>query len=222
MLVLMVGSKILDLLLASPTIINELKAESVEPTEPSKTLDNLTSIVDDKKPSAAEVKPADDLHDVEKALTEGESAQPPAEPAKAACAYTDIELEILQSLDKRRQELHDRDQDISLKESSLSVIDKNINDKITELEALQKELKSILTQYEAKEDEKILRLVKVYENMKPQEAAKIFEQLQMSILLEVAHKMKEVKLAPILAKMDAQKAKELTVELANWRRIKNS
>ncbi|MFI4984326.1 MAG: MotE family protein [Rickettsiales bacterium] len=213
----------LDLVLGNPIFISELKADSAEPNKTSADL--LTSGISDQEAAAAQKgqadKPAiDDLKDVEKSL-EGTSESPSNEPSHQ-CKYTDIELEILQSLDKRRQELEDRDSDISLKESSLNVIDKNIKDKIAELEDLQKQLKGIMTQYEAKEDEKILRLVKVYENMKPQEASKIFEQLPMPILLEVANKMKEPKLAAILAKMDSKKAEELTVELANWRRVKTS
>ena len=87
---------------------------------------------------------------------------------------------------------------------------------------LQNELKGIMAEYQNKEEEKVKSLVKIYESMKPQDAAKIFEQLQMSILVEVADHMKEVKLAQVLAKMDAYKAKELTVELANRRRVKEN
>jgi len=133
--------------------------------------------------------------------------------------FTDIETQVLQSLVARRGELEQRENDISLKEASLLVIEKNIDKKVTELKSLQKELGKIMEQYQVKENEKITSLVKVYESMKPAEAAKIFEQLQMSILVEVADNMKEAKLGQILAKMDAYKAKEITVELAGRRRI---
>ena len=69
-----------------------------------------------------------------------------------------------------------------------------------------------------KENEKIKSLVKVYEAMKPQDAAKIFEQIDMDILLSVAVHMKEAKLAQILSKMNPEKAKELTVELISYRK----
>lgn len=133
--------------------------------------------------------------------------------------FTDIETQVLQSLVARREELEQRESDISLKEASLLVIEKNIDKKIEELKGLQYELNKIMELYNTKEDEKIASLVKVYESMKPTEAAKIFEQLQMSILVEVADNMKEAKLGQILAKMDTYKAKEITVELASRRRI---
>jgi len=60
-------------------------------------------------------------------------------------------------------------------------------------------------------------LVKIYENMKPKDAARIFEQLEMAVLIPVVERMKERKTAPILAKMDPVKAQAITVELAQRR-----
>jgi len=57
-------------------------------------------------------------------------------------------------------------------------------------------------------------LVKIYENMKPKDAAPIFEQLDMDVLLDIVDRMKEAKVAPILAQMNPAKAKEVTDELA--------
>lgn len=136
--------------------------------------------------------------------------------------FTQTELELLQSLSARKKELDERERSISLKENSLSVIENNISTKVKELQELQAQLNEILKQYEEKEDDKIKSLVKVYENMKPNEAAKIFDQLEMIILLEVAVRMKEAKLAQIIAKMDTYRAKELTVELANRRKVKSN
>ena len=134
--------------------------------------------------------------------------------------FTQEEVEILQSLSKRRDELDLREKDVTLKENSLLAIEKNIDNKIEEMQQIEAQLKVILTEYNKKEDEKIRGLIKVYENMKPADAAKIFDQLQTTILIEVAAGMKEAVLAQILSKMDAYKAKELTVELANRRSIK--
>jgi flagellar motility protein MotE (MotC chaperone) len=61
--------------------------------------------------------------------------------------------------------------------------------------------------------------VKIYETMKPKDAAPIFEQLEMAILLDVIERMKEAKVAPIIAAMDPQKAKSLTTDLVKRRRL---
>jgi flagellar motility protein MotE (MotC chaperone) len=50
--------------------------------------------------------------------------------------------------------------------------------------------------------------------MKPKEAAEIFNKLEMDVLLGVAQRMKEGKVAPILASMQPDKARMLTQILA--------
>ena len=87
------------------------------------------------------------------------------------------------------------------------------------MKTLQNTIEGLLRQYNYQEDNKMRSLVKIYENMKPKEAAKIFEQLDMNILLEVIERMKEQRVAPIMAEMDPSKAKAVTAELAQRRQI---
>ena len=56
--------------------------------------------------------------------------------------------------------------------------------------------------------------MKIYETMKPHDAARIFEQLDMPVLLGVFGHMKERNAAPILAAMDPTKARAVTLALA--------
>lgn len=227
----MIGSKVLDILEISSSLdvigIRSISAQehgAEEPKEGEKKKDDAPKSEEqakgEKKSEAkSEEDPKkDDLisQQVEKP-SEGEK-----DPDAPKVYFTKTELDLLQSLSARKKELEDREKSISLKENSLSVIESNISSKLKELQDLQNQLNDILKQYEQKEDDKIKSLVKVYENMKPNEAAKIFDQLQMSILLEVAVSMKEAKLAQIIAKMDTYKAKELTVELANRRKVKSN
>ena len=60
-------------------------------------------------------------------------------------------------------------------------------------------------------------LVKVYEAMKPRDAAVIFNDLQMPVLLPVIDRMKESKAAPVLAAMNPDKARDVTAGLAQLR-----
>ncbi len=55
--------------------------------------------------------------------------------------------------------------------------------------------------------------------MKPKDAARIFEELEMDTLLLVTERMKERKLAPIMAKMNPARATEITVELSRLRNL---
>ena len=136
------------------------------------------------------------------------SEEEESEAEKMAKMFSDTELEVLQGLAKRREMLDMREEDISLRESVLMTIEQNIDKKIMALKQLQKDVQMVLDDYNAKEDRKIKGLVKVYESMKPQDAATIFEDLEMDILLPVASNMKEAKLALILSKMNIMKARE--------------
>lgn len=133
--------------------------------------------------------------------------------------YSQVELDILQSLSKRRDELNQWENDIKLKENLLSATEQRINDKIGEIKSLEGSVRKLLSQYNDHEDSKIRSLVKIYENMKPKDAAQIFNEMEMPILLEVVDKMSERKAAPILAQMDPKKAKEVTVQLAEQRKL---
>lgn len=133
--------------------------------------------------------------------------------------FSAVELELLQNLSRRRDELDRWERNIQIKEAALNATEKRINDKIGQIEAMKKEVAALLTEYNTQEDAKIKGLVKIYESMKPADAARIFDELDIPILLLVIDKMAEKKAAPILAGMDARKAKQITVELAAQHRL---
>lgn len=145
-------------------------------------------------------------------------APKPAEAGEPA-AMSPTEMDVLQKLSQRRGQLDLREKDIERRESLLKAAEDQIERKIAEMKSLRGTIESLLRQYNDQEDSKMRSLVKIYENMKPKEAAKIFEQLDMEILLEVVERMKEQKVAPILAEMDPGKARTLTSELAQRRQM---
>jgi flagellar motility protein MotE (MotC chaperone) len=60
-------------------------------------------------------------------------------------------------------------------------------------------------------------LVKVYETMKPREAAAIFNEMDMPVLLQVMDRMKDAKAAQILGAMQPDRARSITAQLAAMR-----
>jgi len=97
--------------------------------------------------------------------------------------------------------------------------EQRIDQKITELEQLQATIEDLLVQHDEQDEAQMQSLVKIYESMKPKDAARIFEELDMEVLLEVVERMKERKTAPILAQMNPERAKEVTLELAQRREL---
>jgi flagellar motility protein MotE (MotC chaperone) len=130
---------------------------------------------------------------------------------------TDEELVLLQSLSQRREELEQRARQIDEREVLLKAAERRIDQKISELERLQASIESLLVQHDEQSEAQVQSLVKIYESMKPKDAARIFEELDMEVLLEVIERMKERKIAPILAQMNPQRAQTVTLELAQRR-----
>ena len=150
--------------------------------------------------------------------------EPAREPVRTTAAvlpressYTAAEVEILQNLSRRREELDSREQGIAAREALLAAAEKRIESRIGELKALEAKLTALADQRGEEEEKRLRGLVKVYESMKPADAARIFQELDMPVLLDVAERMKEAKLGPILAQMNPQKARAMTVELAGRR-----
>lgn len=125
-------------------------------------------------------------------------------------SLSDAEIDLLQSLAERRKELDLRAHQLEQREVLLLAVERRIDEKVETLKVLQKSI-----QGEAENQYK--SLVKIYENMKPKDAARIFEELDMAILLPVTEHMKERKLAAVLAKMTTTTAMRLTTRLAQRR-----
>ena len=94
-----------------------------------------------------------------------------------------------------------------------------IDKKIEEMKVLQATIEQSITTYDEQQAAKMASLVKIYENMKPKDAARIFEELDMDTLLLVAERMKERSLAPIMANMDPGRARDITVDLSRRRQL---
>ena len=132
---------------------------------------------------------------------------------------TPAEIDLLQQLAERRQVLESREQEFEIRTGLFAAAETRIDKKVEELKVLRETISGLIKTFDAQQDAKLLSLVKIYENMKPKEAAKIFEELEMDTLLEVAERMKERKLAPIMAKMDPERARDMTVELSRLRQL---
>ncbi len=126
---------------------------------------------------------------------------------------TKSEVDTLQRLAERRAVIERREREVEAKDGLLKAAEARIEGKIAQLQDLEKNIQSLLKQYDAQKQEEIDQLVRVYSVMKPKDAARIFDTLEMPILVGVVQKMKDAKVAPILAAMDSRRAVALTEEL---------
>lgn len=129
------------------------------------------------------------------------------------------QIELLQSLADRRQELEERERTLVQREGLLAAAEHRIDQKIGELNGIKAEIEDLIRKYDEQEEEQLGSLVKIYETMKAKDAAKIFDALDMDILLQVIERMKASKTAPVLAAMTPERAKEVTARIAERRKM---
>ena len=130
-----------------------------------------------------------------------------------------LQAEVFQRLTERREELDRRSRELDQRDALLTAAQQRIDQKVTELTELRTNIEGLLRQVDEKQTAQLESLVKIYETMKPKDAARIFEALEMPVLLDVVERMREGKSAPVLAAMDPLKAKEVTASLIERRAL---
>ena len=173
----------------------------------------------DAKPATPEKKP-DAKPEAEK------KPEPPKANANAGgprsfdpAAATEAEIDVLQRLGARREELERRARDLDARDALLKAAEQRIDLKIGEMRKIEETVNALLKKHEEEQDTRLRSLVKIYENMKPKEAARIFEQLDMPILLDLVERMREAKVAQVIANLEPERAKAVTASLAKRRQL---
>ena len=136
----------------------------------------------------------------------------PLEPGRIASPG---ERAVLERLQTRRQELDTRSREMEMRENLLKAAEKRLEDKVTELKDAEGRVNTAMGTRDKVGAERFKGIVSMYENMKPKDAARIFDRLDMKILVEVSTQIKPQKMSEILAQMTPDNAERLTVELAN-------
>jgi flagellar motility protein MotE (MotC chaperone) len=137
----------------------------------------------------------------------------PVDLAKEA-GISAAEFRLLQSLQERRQTLDARERDIVTRENVIKAADMRVQERMASLKQVEAGIQRLLGQLDEAESQRIASLVKVYEKMKPKDAAEVFEGLDDDVLLKIASRMKEQPLSLILAKVEPTRARRITAMLA--------
>jgi flagellar motility protein MotE (MotC chaperone) len=145
----------------------------------------------------------------EAAKPEGTNANrepsPPVSPSERA---------ILERLQSRRQELEARAREIDIRESLLKAAEKRIESRVEELKAVESRIDTASEQKSEADIARFKGIVTMYEGMKPKDAAKVFDRLEMPVLIEIASQIAPRKMSDVLGQMSPEAAERLTVELA--------
>ncbi|HEY3697507.1 MotE family protein [Phenylobacterium sp.] len=208
---------------ALPDLLSGARAFAEDVAKPDRPAKKAKAGEAVKSGETGEGTPAD-TGDAQDATTKAALPTPTVKPV-AVCAPTaaelakeaglsPAELQVLQSLGVRRGQLDQREQQLDVQLALMAAAEAKLDAKVRALTGLKTDIKGLLVQADSHEDEEINRLVKVFEAMKPKDAAPRMVLLEDSVRLPIAAKMKERVLSAILAQMPPPEAKRLTESLA--------
>lgn len=129
-------------------------------------------------------------------------------------AVTASERAVLERLQSRRQEIETRAREIDIRESLMKSAEKRIEGRIEEMKATEARISVASQQKSEAEAARFKGLVTTYEAMKPKDAARVFDRLELSVLFEIASQIAPRKMSDIMGQMQPEAAERLTVEMA--------
>lgn len=132
---------------------------------------------------------------------------------------TASEVKVLQELAQRRDQMVLREKELHAKESTLKAVEARLDAKLNELKDVKEKIEQAFDKDDERQKIKLDKLVKLYEGMKPKDAAKIMQDLHLEVSVRILEQMKEKSGSLILAKMDPETARFITVKLAERRRL---
>jgi flagellar motility protein MotE (MotC chaperone) len=184
-------------------MFNFPSGRSPAPTKFEKAAAEMTASVD--KPKAAEPAPG--------GRSPGEAVQETTLVSQSP-APSASERAVLERLQERRQELDSRARELEIRESLLKAHEQRIEAKVEELKGVETRITAATRQKDDADAQRFKSIIAMYENMKSKDAARIFDRLDMAVLIDVASHMKPQKMSDVLAQMQPDAAEKLTVELA--------
>lgn len=124
------------------------------------------------------------------------------------------DIKVFIDLSKRDQDLRKREHSLKKEALLLRAAENSLDEKLKEFNLLKGDLDKLLKRLEEHENKQTSDLVKMYEAMKPKQAAGIFNRLELMLSIQLIKRMNRKKAALLLAAMDSQKAKDITQGLA--------
>ncbi|WP_051329761.1 MotE family protein [Niveispirillum irakense] len=124
---------------------------------------------------------------------------------------------LAELLTAERKALAARQAELDLRAQMLAAAEKKAAAQVTRLEQAARDVGGLLDRRASMAKADLQRLVSIYENMKPKDAARLLNETDPEILVDLLDLMQERRSAPILAEMDARKVNALTRTLAERR-----
>lgn len=127
------------------------------------------------------------------------------------------DADYLFKLAERKQQLDQREADLNKLAEHLEKQKSELSEKLVKLDEMRDKISKTLQERIKADDAKVDTLVQMYSNMKPAQAAKIFETLDEDLVIEVLGRMKKKNAADILNLIKTEKAQVLAERYTGYR-----
>ncbi len=144
-------------------------------------------------------------------------AQKEREEQKKADAEIVQNLQLLKELKEREEKINAQEEELKQKEARISSLQESLDKRIEEMKSLRLQLEELIKLRADLSEKNIRQLVKVYENMKPAEAAQVISNVDRELAIQVLLRMKGKKAGKILGAMKPKTAILLSDEISKRR-----
>jgi len=128
-----------------------------------------------------------------------------------------MEESMASALRARREALDQRERNLATREALIATVEQRLAARAAELLSLQRDGDAEEAAARLRAESSWMTLAKLYESMRPRDAAEIFNELDLPILVQVVNRMSERRAAPVLAAMTPERARQVTAELSRMR-----
>ncbi len=118
--------------------------------------------------------------------------------------------EIFLAIDKERDLLNTQKTALEERQAGVSLAEEKLKQETARLSDLKANLEGLLASVEQAKSDDLKRLVLIYKNMKPKQAAKIMNTMDIEVTVMVLSQMKERAAAPIFAKLNVVRSQAIS------------
>ena len=128
------------------------------------------------------------------------------------------ELDHLSKLREKKKELDSREEEINRLDAELQKQKIDLEARLKELRETREQISKMLEDRVKNDESKVETLVQMYSNMRPPQAAKVFETLDEDLAIDILGRMKKKSAADIMNLLKPEKAQIFSEKFAGYKR----
>lgn len=128
---------------------------------------------------------------------------------------SDSAQNVLEALNQRERSLGRREATLAAREADLRMLEEQLAARMSELSTIRNEVKSLVERLDTNRDTRIEDMVRMFNAMRPSEAAPILSKTETALAVDVLSRMNKSKAGKILGAMDATVAARLSEAIAS-------